>query len=100
MLRMASGDERCPPATEDTIADDWPSLDVLCLRYIAAVIEQSGGDKTRAADVLGIERRSLNRILARERAKAAKRARYRQLARAAKATSGDAVRMGKRCESS
>jgi DNA-binding NtrC family response regulator len=59
------------------LADDWPTLDVLRLRYIAQVLERSGGNKTRAADVLGIDRRTLNRILARERAKAAAAARFR-----------------------
>jgi predicted DNA-binding protein (UPF0251 family) len=62
------------------LTDDWPSLDVLRLRYIAQVIERNGGNKTRAADMLGIDRRTLNRILARERAKAAAAARgYRPL---------------------
>ncbi len=59
------------------LTDDWPTLDVLRLRYIAQVLERSGGNKTRAADVLGIDRRTLNRILARERAKEAAAARFR-----------------------
>jgi DNA-binding NtrC family response regulator len=59
------------------LTEDWPTLDVLRLRYIAQVLDKSGGNKTRAADVLGIDRRTLNRILARERAKAAAAARYR-----------------------
>jgi DNA-binding protein Fis len=59
------------------LTDDWPSLDVLRLRYIAQVLDRSSGNKTRAADVLGIDRRTLNRILARERAKQAAAARYR-----------------------
>ena len=63
------------------LTNDWPTLDVLRLRYIAQVIERSGGNKTRAADVLGIDRRTLNRILARERAKKAAAARgYRPIA--------------------
>jgi len=57
------------------LTHDWPTLDVLRLRYIAQVIERNGGNKTRAADMLGIDRRTLNRILARERAKAAAAAR-------------------------
>jgi Fis family transcriptional regulator len=55
--------------------DDWPTLDVLRLRYIARAIERSGGNKTRAAEILGIDRRTLNRILSRERAKRAAAAR-------------------------
>ena len=57
------------------LTQDWPTLDVLRLRYIARVLEKNGGNKTRAADMLGIDRRTLNRILARERAKAAAAAR-------------------------
>jgi predicted DNA-binding protein (UPF0251 family) len=53
------------------LANDWPTLDVLRLRYIAQVLEHSGGNKTRAADLLGIDRRTLNRILSRQRARQA-----------------------------
>jgi DNA-binding protein Fis len=59
------------------LTDDMPTLDVLRLRYIRHVLEHSGGNKTRAAEVLGIDRRTLNRILARERAKQATAERYR-----------------------
>ena len=69
------------------LTHDWPTLDVLRLRYIAQVLEKNGGNKTRAADMLGIDRRTLNRILARERAKAAAAARgYRPLKPATPAT--------------
>ena len=47
------------------LTHDWPTLDVLRLRYIARALEKNGGNKTRAADMLGIDRRTLNRILAR-----------------------------------
>lgn len=50
--------------------DDWPTLAVLSRRYIGRALEHTSGNKTRAADLLGIDRRTLNRILARERAKA------------------------------
>jgi hypothetical protein len=73
-----------------TLTDDWPTLEVLSLRYIASVLDRSAGNKTRAADKLGIDRRTLNRILARQRAKEAAAARYRQLAHDAKRTSGEA----------
>jgi DNA-binding protein Fis len=59
------------------LTDDLPTLEVLRLRYIAYVLERHEGNKTRAADVLGIDRRTLNRILARERAKQAAAARFR-----------------------
>lgn len=50
-------------------SQDWPTLDVLRLRYIHRAIEHTGNNKTRAAELLGIDRRTLNRILARERAR-------------------------------
>jgi two-component system response regulator AtoC len=53
------------------LADDWPTLSVLERRYIDRVLSRTGGNKTRAADVLGIDRRTLNRMFARERAGAA-----------------------------
>jgi hypothetical protein len=54
-----------------SLADDWPSLQVLERRYIDRVLARTGGNKTRAADVLGIDRRTLNRMFARERVNAA-----------------------------
>src|SRR5258708_5271872 len=52
-------------------AEDWPTLAVLERRYIDLVLARTGGNKTRAAKVLGIDRRTLNRMFARERARAA-----------------------------
>ena len=52
------------------LADDWPTLAALERRYIDRVLSRTGGNKTRAADVLGIDRRTLNRMFARERAAA------------------------------
>ncbi|HEX7665533.1 MAG TPA: sigma-54 dependent transcriptional regulator [Polyangiaceae bacterium] len=53
------------------LAEDWPTLAVLDRRYIDRVLSRTGGNKTRAAEVLGIDRRTLNRMFARERAAAA-----------------------------
>jgi DNA-binding NtrC family response regulator len=50
---------------------DWPTLSILSRRYIDQALGHTHGNKTRAADLLGIDRRTLNRILARERAKKA-----------------------------
>ncbi len=56
------------PGGLGSLADDWPTLAVLERRYIDRVLSRTGGNKTRAADVLGIDRRTLNRMFARERA--------------------------------
>jgi DNA-binding NtrC family response regulator len=53
-----------------SLADDWPTLQILERRYIDRVLSRTGGNKTRAAEVLGIDRRTLNRMFARERAAA------------------------------
>jgi DNA-binding NtrC family response regulator len=50
-----------------TLADDWPTVAILERRYIDRVLARTGGNKTRAAEVLGIDRRTLNRMFARER---------------------------------
>ncbi len=49
---------------------DWPALAVVERRYIDRVLQHTGGNKTRAAEVLGIDRRTLSRLFARERAQA------------------------------
>jgi DNA-binding NtrC family response regulator len=51
-----------------SMAEDWPTLAVLERRYIDRVLSRTGGNKTHAAEVLGIDRRTLNRMFARERA--------------------------------
>jgi ActR/RegA family two-component response regulator len=48
-------------------AEDWPTLSALRLRYIHRALEHTENNKTRAAVLLGIDRRTLNRTLARER---------------------------------
>jgi len=53
---------------DGAIVADWPTLAVLERRYIDRVLSKTGGNKTRAADVLGVDRRTLNRLFARERA--------------------------------
>jgi DNA-binding NtrC family response regulator len=53
---------------DGAITADWPTLATLERRYIDRVLARMGGNKTRAADVLGVDRRTLNRLFARERA--------------------------------
>jgi DNA-binding NtrC family response regulator len=50
-----------------SLAEDWPTIAVLDRRYIDRVLSRTGGNKTRAAEILGIDRRTLNRMFARER---------------------------------
>jgi ActR/RegA family two-component response regulator len=74
MRQETAHDHTHPVATynAENLADptgDWPTLGVLRLRYIHRAIAHANNNKTRAAEVLGIDRRTLNRILARERAK-------------------------------
>src|SRR5689334_8271896 len=45
------------PNGPDPIDSDWPTLDELSLRYLHRVIEHARGNKTKAAEVLGIDRR-------------------------------------------
>jgi DNA-binding NtrC family response regulator len=51
----------------DSVTDDWPTLAVLERRYIDRVLSRTGGNKSRAAELLGIDRRTLARMLARDR---------------------------------
>ena len=46
-----------------SLADDRPTLEELSRRYVEIVLAESGGNKSRAADVLGINRRTLYRYL-------------------------------------
>jgi DNA-binding NtrC family response regulator len=55
-------------ATGSGLDSDWPHLATVERRYIDRVLQHTGGNKTRAAEVLGIDRRTLSRLFARERA--------------------------------
>jgi len=54
-----------PPRGEG-IADDRPTLQELERRYIELVLHETGGNKKRAAEILGIDRRTLYRTLERD----------------------------------
>jgi transcriptional regulator with PAS, ATPase and Fis domain len=51
--------------TVDDLVADAPTLEELKKRYIRRVLEKAGGNISRAATVLGLERRSLYRMLQR-----------------------------------
>jgi DNA-binding NtrC family response regulator len=46
---------------QQTIDRDWPTLAELERRYINRVLERTGGNKTQAAAILGVARRTLQR---------------------------------------
>ena len=56
-----------PPANRDptTFFDGMPTLDEMERRYVEHVIQNVGGNRTRAAEVLGVNRRTLSRMAAR-----------------------------------
>lgn len=68
LQQVVGSRDGAPPSNP---AEDWPTLAVLERRYIDLVLARTAGNKTRAAKVLGIDRRTLNRMFARERARAA-----------------------------
>lgn len=49
-----------------TLADDRPTLEELSRRYVALILSENDGNKSRAADILGINRRTLYRYLEEE----------------------------------
>jgi DNA-binding NtrC family response regulator len=55
-----------PAPSRATIDEDWPTLEELERRYIDRVLERTGGNKTSAAAVLGVDRRTLQRLFAKE----------------------------------
>ena len=47
------------------LATDWPSLDELQRRYLLLALEKTGGNRQRTGDLLGITRRTIQRLIAR-----------------------------------
>ena len=50
------------PAIERRLFDDLPTLEEIERRYLLHVLEQVGNNRTRAAEVMGIDRRTLYRM--------------------------------------
>jgi hypothetical protein len=63
---MATSDRpEAPPP--DPIHADWPTLDVLSVRYIERVLAHVGNNATHAARILGVDLRTMQRINAKLR---------------------------------
>jgi two-component system, NtrC family, response regulator HydG len=65
---IAEINQQQPLLTEDSrrsLASDWPSLDELQRRYLALALEKNHGNRQRTADLLGITRRTIQRLIAR-----------------------------------
>ena len=45
--------------------DDWVSLSVIEGRYVARVLEHTGGNKQAAARILAVDRKTLDRMIKR-----------------------------------
>ena len=55
-----------PQITSDQHAgDDWVSLSVIEGRYVARVLEHTGGNKQAAARILAVDRKTLDRMIKR-----------------------------------
>ncbi|HET6149434.1 MAG TPA: sigma-54 dependent transcriptional regulator [Polyangia bacterium] len=48
------------------IDSGWPTLEIVQRRYLEKVLEHTGHNKTSAADILGIDRRTIQRLTARK----------------------------------
>jgi hypothetical protein len=57
------GEPEAPPPLS-SIFEDWPTLDVLSLRYVRRVLVHVKGNRSRAASLLGVDRRTVSRVLA------------------------------------
>ena len=61
---LVAGDAAAGGVT--SIDHDWPSLAELERRYVERVLHRTDGNKTAAATILGVDRRTLQRLFARD----------------------------------
>jgi transcriptional regulator with GAF, ATPase, and Fis domain len=57
------------PGQVASIDSDWPTIEELQRRYIERVLEHTGQNKTSAASILGVDRRTIQRFASREASK-------------------------------
>jgi len=56
--------EEAASASPHDIIADWPTMDELERRYLQLMLARSGGNRSRAASALGLDRRTVQRMLA------------------------------------
>ena len=61
---------------ETQVTKDWPSLAAIEGRYVAQVLEHTGGNKQAAARVLGVDRKTLDRMIKRHKIEFLRRANH------------------------
>jgi len=65
---IAEINQKQTPSTDAplrSLASDWPSLEELQRRYLALALEKNHGNRQHTADLLGITRRAIQRLIAR-----------------------------------
>lgn len=61
------GEPVAPSTSESALSTDWPTLDVLSIRYVDRVLDRTKGNMSRAAAILGVDRRTVSRVVAAQR---------------------------------
>jgi DNA-binding NtrC family response regulator len=56
--------EEAPTAGSHDIIADWPTMEELQRRYLLLMLARCGGNRSRAASALGLDRRTVQRMLA------------------------------------
>jgi DNA-binding NtrC family response regulator len=65
-----SSKESAAPHSEGSIISDHPTMDELQRRYLQLILDENQGRKSRAAVVLGLDRRTVQRLVAKYRLRA------------------------------
>src|SRR5262249_41083868 len=65
-LEIGVTPKSAPTMYGGNLLEDRPTLEELQRRYIDLILRETGGNKKRAAEILGIDRRTLYRTLERE----------------------------------
>jgi DNA-binding NtrC family response regulator len=61
-FELADAGTSAPPVSPDQPFSDLPTLDDLERRYLLHVLDAANGNRTRAAEILGVDRRTLYRM--------------------------------------